>query len=121
MNMNIKGTRISLTPAIEDYVEKRLSALDKFIGPADDSVFVQVEVGKTTAHHKSGDVFRAEVNLSVGGKKYYAVSEKPDLYAAIDDVRDEILAELRKMKDKKSSTLRRVGARIKDALRGFKK
>ena len=33
MRHNIKTTDFSMTPAIKDYVEKRLGHLDKFVNP----------------------------------------------------------------------------------------
>jgi len=66
MKINIKTTNISLTPAISEYIEKRIGSLDKFYKKEEDIV-INVEVGKTTEHHKSGDIFRAEINLTRAG------------------------------------------------------
>ena len=70
MKTNVKATQMELTSAISDYLSKRLSALDKFVDPTDDSAMCYVEVGKVSHHHKSGDVFRAEINLHLGGKSF---------------------------------------------------
>mgnify|MGYP001585603441 FL=1 len=115
----IKGTNMELTPAINNYTAKKITQLEKFVNAADTSASVDVEVGKTTNHHQAGDVFRAEFNLFVGGKQYNAVSEKEDLYAALDDVKDEVARELSKSKTRKRDLMRRGGARIKDIVRGF--
>ena len=110
---------MELTPAINNYTAKKITQLEKFVNAADTSASVDVEVGKTTNHHQAGDVFRAEFNLFVGGKQYNAVSEKEDLYAALDDVKDEVAHELSKSKTRKRDLMRRGGARIKDIVRGF--
>ncbi|MEK7134452.1 MAG: ribosome-associated translation inhibitor RaiA [Patescibacteria group bacterium] len=115
----IKGTNIELTSAISDYAAKKVSQLEKFVAPDDTSAMVDVEVGKTTKHHQTGDVFRAEFNLFVGGKQYNAASEKEDLYAALDDVKDEIARELSKSKTRTRDLARRGGASIKNIVRGF--
>lgn len=104
---------MELTSAISDYLSKRLSALDKFVDPTDDSAMCYVEVGKVSHHHKSGDVFRAEINLHLGGKSFRAEAEESDLYAAIDVVKDEMIAELRTHKTKQHNLLRRGGQKIK--------
>jgi len=109
----IKGTNIELTAAISDYAAKKVSQLEKFIAPDDTSASIDVEVGKTTAHHQAGEVFRAEFNLFVGGKQYNAASEKEDLYAALDDVKDEIARELSKTKNRTRDLARQGGATIK--------
>jgi putative sigma-54 modulation protein len=118
MNISIKTTNIELTPALKDYTEKRITKASKFIGK---DVVVAVEIGKTTNHHKHGDVFRAEINLTIFlGKQFRAVSEKPDLYEAIDDVRDEIVRSVSSEKGK-TDTLWKKGARkIKYMMRGFR-
>lgn len=118
MSTNIKATNIELTPAIQDYVEKKLTALNKYL-EKDIEPNIQVEVGKTTKHHKGGDVFRAEIKISGAGLNQYAVSEKDDLYAAIDIAKDEIIKEIQHQKGKNTRIFRRQQQALKDALRGL--
>jgi ribosomal subunit interface protein len=120
MKHNIKTTNIFLTPAITDYVDKRLLHLDKFISPEDrETVMCYADIGKTTKHHKSGDVFKAEFTIHIGGKTLRAVSEKDDLYAAIDAVNDEMANEIKSFKNKRMSLIKRGRAKIKSILKGF--
>jgi len=118
MNKNIKSTNIDLTPAISEYLDNRLSAFDKFI-KEDGASVCQVEVGKTSKRHKSGDFFRAEVNLTISGVNFYAVSEKDDLYAAIDEVKDEILYQITSQKDKNQTLMRKGALMVKNTIRGW--
>jgi len=120
MKHNIKMTNDSLTPAISEYVEKRLAHLDKFIKPEDLEVAMcYVDIGKTTNHHKTGDIFKAEFTLHIGGKSLRAVSEKEDLYSAIDSVNDEMTKAIKTQKEKKNSFIRKGGAKIKNILKGL--
>ncbi len=119
MRVNIKATNLELTQAISEYLNKRVGALDKFVNKDDESAMAQVEVGKSTKHHQSGDIFRAEINLHIAGKDLRAVAEKDNLYAAIDEAKDEMVREITSHKAKQRTLLRRGGARIKDFLRGF--
>lgn len=112
MRIQIKATEITLSPAIKDYAEKKVSALDKFFHGKGE-VVAKIEVGKTTRHHKSGNVFMAEISIRAEGKNYYAVSEKDDLYAAIDEVKDEVAREIVSLKSKKETLFRKGGAKIK--------
>ncbi len=117
MKINIKATGIELTLAISDYVYKKVSALEKyFINP--DAV-AQVEVGRSTQHHKTGEVYKAEVHVVGAGLDVYAVREAGDLYAAIDLVKDEIVQNTLQNKEKKISLTRRGARRVKDALKGL--
>ncbi len=118
MQKNITASNIEITPAISDYVEKKFSAFDRFAQDPN-SALCNVEVGKTTKHHKHGDVFRAEVNLRISGKNFYAVSEKDDLYAAIDQVKDEILREITSEKDRSTTLMRRGALKFKNMIKGL--
>ncbi len=118
MNINTKSSNIKLTPAIENYISKRLEVLERFF-KNDMTAQCNIEVAKTTAHHKNGDIFRAEIHITAKEKDLYASAEEEDLYRAIDQVRDEILREVRSLKAKKISLIRRGGARIKNIVKGF--
>lgn len=115
MKINTKATSISLTLSISEYINKKVEMLEKFF--TGEEVLVNVEVGRTTKHHKSGDIFRAEIRINTGGENYYAVSEKDDLYAAIDEVKDEIVHELTSKRKKTMRLFRRGGAKIKNLLK----
>jgi len=118
MKIKITTTNIELTNAIESYVDEKMSSVEKFaISHEKEDPVASVEIGKTNNHHQSGDVFRAEVNMRVRGKHFRATSEKSDLYAAIDDMRNELVRELTSHKEKTRTLVRRGATMIKDALR----
>ena len=119
MNIQIKTSGgFGLTPAVSEYVEKRLAALDKFVAH-DPVALCVVDLGRTTKHHKHGDIFRAEIHFTGTGRDLYTSSEKADLYMAIDDARDEIVRELSSAKAKKISSMRRGGAKVKNFIKGL--
>ena len=118
MQIKIKTTNIEMTDAISSYVEEKLQSLEKFAIPHDEeNPLLYVDIGKTTNHHQSGDIFRAEVTMNVRGKQFRAVSKKEDLYAAIDDMRAELMRELTSHKTKERSLARRGAGAIKNLLR----
>lgn len=119
MNIQIKTTNIELTPAIANYVNKKFASLSKLLNGEPKSSLCYVDIGRTTRHHKQGDIFRADVNMEAHGKHVYASSEKADLYMAIDDVKKEILSKLKTVKEKKKSISRREGSEIKSFVRGI--
>jgi putative sigma-54 modulation protein len=118
MKINLKATGIELTPAIRDYAEKKVSSLEKYFRQSPDAV-AHVEVGKSTQHHRSGYVFRAEVRIVGAGLNLYATSEQSDLYAAIDVVKDEITHTLTHEKGKRFALARRGGQAMKDMMKGL--
>ena len=119
MNTQIKTTGgFPMTAAISDYIEKRVATLERFL-ESDPTTMVHVELAKTTAHHKHGDIFRAEIRISGKVHNIYVASEKADLYAAIDDVREQAHRKLAESKEKRISFVRRGGARVKNIIKGF--
>lgn len=117
MNIKITTTHFDKSQAVEDYVIKKISSLEKFIQDGE-GVLCEVEIGKTTGRHKSGDIFRAEVNIvEPGNTQVYAVAEESDLYAAIDVVRDEAERAITSRKKKKGTLWKRGAQRIKNLLR----
>ena len=111
-----------MTDAIRDYVAKRCESLEKFVAN-DPTVFVVVELERTTGHHKQGVIFRSEIHITgkqVGANgEVFVSAEREDLYAAIDAVRDEAVRELSSAKSKRSTLVRRGGAKVKNMIKGF--
>lgn len=120
--IKIKTTNISLTPAIEDYTRKKIGSLDKFLAhythESGEFIF-EIEVEKTTEHHRHGDVFRAEINFTAGSVNFRAEATKDDLYAAVDEAKDEMERELRRGKNKHIRIARQGGAKLKELIRRF--
>lgn len=121
MKINIKATNIDLTQALSDYANQKIGQVEKFIKVDDDSVLCNVEIGTSTKHHQSGKIFRAEINLRVSGNEFRAVSEKEDLYVAINDAKEEMIETIKSRKTKKRTKLRRGSESIKNILKGFGK
>lgn len=120
MNTNIKVTNVELTPAISAYLDEKLSHLERFINEeVKDSVLAEVEIGKITRHHRAGEVYQAEINLSVQGKTFRAVATQEDLYAAIDVMKDEIISQIDASQKRHQTLVKKGGRAIKDMLRGF--
>lgn len=118
--INIKATNLELDKTINRYIDKRVKrAIDKFGKESEYSCYM--EVGKTTNHHSKGDIFRAEINLKMKGKPFRAVSEKDDLYKAIDSAKDEIIRVINRTKGKKQTLVKRGGASVKKMVKGLSK
>lgn len=118
MRINIKAVGIELTPAINEYVEKKVSSLEKYFRASPDAL-VQVEVGKSTQHHKQGNVFRAEIHVSGQGLDHYAAAEEADINAAIDAVKDDLARKLTHEKGKREALYRRGGRAVKEMMRNW--
>jgi len=122
MKINIKATNFELTLAITDYLDNKLGSLKKFkryLGQEEANWLCNVEVGKATAHHLHGEIFRAEVQLFFADQHIYKEATAQNLYAAIDAVKDEVGAALSAHGQKRQTLIRRGGRAVKNILRGI--
>ncbi len=124
MQINLQGKNFELTESVKDYVLKRVTNLEKLLSSIEaggGEVLVDFEVGKSTKHHKSGDVFHADCNININGKNFYSSSDKEDIFQAIDEIKDTIFNDIRKNKDRKQTLLKRGALSIKKMLKGLTK
>ncbi|MFA6273136.1 MAG: ribosome-associated translation inhibitor RaiA [Candidatus Paceibacterota bacterium] len=121
MKINIKGTNLTVSPDINAYLDEKLKSVIKLVDQNDETVIFDIELGRTTRHHQTGDIFRAEINLYRRDGNYRAVSEASDIFSAIDLVKDQMLDELRDAKGKRLHFIRKSGRQVKEWLRRFYK
>jgi len=100
MNIRIKGTNTTLTPAMENIINKKMERLAKFI-KEEDKVSVEAEVDPK---NKQGLRFRVEIDIQPKG--HYADARGRELYEALDLAIPKIKEQLAKEKDKKLSQRR---------------
>ncbi len=116
MHITITGVHLEITEAIREYVNTRMSSLNKY-SHNDNGAKVSVELTKTTAHHSHGDVFQVEVHAHIRGTSVNVKAVRDDLYSAIDEVRDMLARELTEEKDKKISLFKKGAHRLKKLLK----
>ena len=75
-----------LTDALKEYITKRLAPLDRFLKrfERDGDVLLEVEVARSTRHHRKGDVYYIELNLSLPKKMIRIEHNDADVRAGID-------------------------------------
>ncbi|MDF2947670.1 MAG: Ribosome-associated factor [Bacillales bacterium] len=92
MNYNIRGENVEVTPAIREYVQKKLSKLEKFFDSTDLEARVNVRV--------YNDKQKVEVTIPLPHILLRAEESNSDLYASIDLVVDKLERQIRKHKTK---------------------
>jgi putative sigma-54 modulation protein len=100
MRIKIKATNLELTPAIKDYIETKMSMLDKYLGEVK-VMNCDVEVSLTTHHHLKGEIYRTEVNLELPGELLRVEKTEKQLFKSIDKVKDHLAPMIVKYKEKK--------------------
>lgn len=123
MQINFQAKNMELTPAIHDYVVKRVTNLGKLLSKIEEKsggVTVHFDVAKTTNHHKTGEIFHANCSIMIEGNKFYSSADKSDLYEAVDDVKESLFYEISKNKDRKQTLFHHGARKIKDMLKGIR-
>jgi putative sigma-54 modulation protein len=105
MKINIFAKNLDITKPIETFIDDKIGGLDKLFKKNDD-ISAKVEIARTTKHHRSGEVFRAEANLLINGKLLRAEAEDFDIRNAITAVKDTLQIEIKKFKEKRKDIAR---------------
>ena len=117
INVQLKSKEFNMTPDIENYIREKLETLENHIDIGEDeNILAEVEFERST-HHRKGDVFRVEVNLSYKGRLIRAESTKHDPRIAIDDVRQQLDKRITRSKGRSFDLLKRGGRKLKNLLR----
>lgn len=120
LNIQIKATHFELTDTLRNYIYEKLQGIEKLLNLNNDTTpLAEVEIEKTIPNQHQGQIYRAEINLSINGEMIRAESTDMDIYVAIIGARDEVERILRKQKTKRIDIVRRSAGRAKDMLRGF--
>lgn len=97
MEIHIKGTNLTVTPSLREYIHKKFDGMEKyaarFLKPGSIPE-ARLEVARTTTHHKKGELFKAQVFFSASAHSFHARYEGEDIRAAIDALKDELARQL---------------------------
>ena len=101
MKMNIRGSRVKITSAINDYIEAKIGKLDKYLeNPNDVTANVVVKV--------KGKDQTVEVTIPMKKLILRAEDTHNDLYAAIDLVSEKLERQIRKNKTRMKKRVKEI-------------
>jgi len=122
MKIIIKTKNLELTEGLQNFVEKKINSIKKFIdilkeetpekGKTLAEIFVEVE--KETKHHKKGKVFLVKTQVILPGKSLEAWYRADDLFKAIVGAKNELKMEIEKYKFKNVDRHRRQQRKSKN-------
>ena len=116
--INLKYTNLSVSDETKNKVDQKIQSITKFLKLSDDmEALFDIELGKLFTNQNSGDIFRTEINLEYNGKFFRSEATKSNLYEALDDAVVEMVAIVRKNKEKRFSLIRKGASKIKDLFR----
>ena len=93
MEIFVRGDKIEVTKAIQDYAKEKLSRINKYIGDSEN-------VRATVVVNVKGHNQKVEVTIPLKSIILRAEETRDDLYAAIDVVVDKLERQIRKNKTK---------------------
>lgn len=105
MNVIIKGTNIKLSVAMQEFIKEKIVSVAKFY-PNIMEARVEIE---HNLHHRKGDTYRCEVNLSVPGKLIRVEKTTPDFQKSVNKVKDHLKVVLSKERSKQLQKRKRLG------------
>lgn len=108
-----------LTPEVREYLDGRLSTLEKFLGNNAELARCEVELGRAAGRPKHGkNLWFAEMCIvRPGRERIYARNNAETVNAAIDDVKEEIERQLLRDRQLHRRVFRKGGAVLKRIMR----
>jgi putative sigma-54 modulation protein len=103
MKYNVRGENIEVTPAIREYVEKKIAKLERYFTEAPDA---KVNVNLKFNQDKTSKV---EVTIPLPQLVLRAEETNVDMYAGIDLITDKLERQIRKHKTKVNRKFREKG------------
>ncbi|NLW23976.1 MAG: ribosome-associated translation inhibitor RaiA [Clostridia bacterium] len=90
MNIIVKGKNMSVTPALKEYVEKRIGKFEKYFEGGLREAIVTLVVER--------ELHRVEVTIPLNGYILRGEEETTDMYTSIDNVVEKLESQVRKYK-----------------------
>lgn len=122
MRVIVHKKDLEITNALSDFIEKKLVApLQKRLKSfsASSLPMLDLEIGRLTRHHRKGDVYYVEGNLNINGNVLRAEATDQDIHTACDLLKDELIREITKFKDKQGTVSKKAGRKIKQEKEEF--
>jgi ribosomal subunit interface protein len=119
MQIRIKGTRYEPTAEMNAMVEEKVGGLARFIDESNAQAYASVELELAVGGKKSGDIWRAELQITHESGDFRAESTKAKLDHALTTVVRDVAHEMTRAHKKRERLARARNGTIKSLLRGF--
>ena len=111
MELRISARHFELEPEVKEYAKEKIMQLKKFFPDRKnkEEKFIDASLVLTLEKHRH----RAELYLSIPGKKMFTKSETKDIYASIDEVSHKMERMIRDYLDKLNHHKKSVSKEMK--------
>ncbi len=118
MNTRIKTTDYEMPTKVATYLDERLAGLEKLLGDDAETTRCEVELGRASGKKHSDHQWMVEIQIKrPGSKALVARNHESTINAAIDNARNEMRAQLLKVKTVRTSKVRKEAAKGKRLMR----
>jgi putative sigma-54 modulation protein len=115
MELTIKGKNMEVTDRLQDYVEKKIGRLDRYL-PTISEAWVELSVEGTKA---AQDRQVCQVTIRSNGTILRAEERSDDIFTAIDTVLDKMYRQIARYKGKRKNRWRAAGVMVEPLPEGF--
>ncbi len=119
MNLNFKKVDIILSPQQEEGYLKKIEEVCRFLKDICPAGSGDLELGRITMHHQTGDVYFAKVRLDFPGLEFYVEQKGSNLDEAFNAAKDHLEEEIRRQKEKFLTDRRKIG-RVRRLMKSFR-
>lgn len=105
MNLQISGKNFELSTAIHTYAQDKIGSIERF---HDNIIETHVTVEKIHEHHDT--MFHVVARCHVSHDELYCEATNVDVYAAIDEAKDELIRQIRDLKARYETKHRKAQA-----------
>jgi len=99
MKIDIKATKVDLTPEIKDYVQRKMDMLEKYLGEIP-VIECKVDLSLSVGGQKTGEIYRTEILMELPKEMLIVEKVESDLIKSIDKVKDHLAESIIKYKEK---------------------
>lgn len=120
MRIIIRQRNFTITPAFEAYIRQKIvRPAEKLIaaGRDGDTPLCDIEIERTTRHHRKGQVYHMAAAISLGKKMLRAEATDEDPRAACGILEEELKREILTHKEKSRALTKRSARKTKRATR----
>lgn len=116
MRVSLRQKNIKITPPLAEYIDRALiRRIEKLLagGVESELPILDIEISRTTRHHKKGKVYRVSARLTHAKTHLYASVDNEDIRAACDLLEEALRREIKKNKGRLSAKEKRQARVLK--------
>ena len=119
MQLQLKSTNFTVTEQVKAYVQEKIEPLEELLRARKVNFSGWIELARTSKHHQSGEIYRAEIQLRIPGESLRAEGKSENIFAAIQEAKERAEREIKQHKQKIIAKDRKARRRLKDIFSNF--